>query len=131
MGVNNEDLAGQYQSFGSKALNGVGKGLVLTGTTFLQGTVGLVNGIYQAVNDGKFSSFYDNEFNRSLDEINKWSEDAMPNYYTTAESEASWYSPKYWKTGNFLFDGVIKNLGFATGAYLTGGAYTSALKALP
>ena len=131
MGVDNENLAGQYQSFGSKAVNGVGKGLILTGTTFLQGTVGLVNGVYQAVNDGKFSSFYDNEFNRGLDEINKWSEDAMPNYYTTAESNANWYSPKYWKTGNFLFDGVIKNLGFATGAYLTGGAYTSALKALP
>lgn len=131
MGVNNEDLAGQYQSFGSKAVNGVGKGLILTGTTFLQGTVGLVNGIYQSVNDGKFSSFYDNEFNRSLDEINKWSEDAMPNYYTTAESEASWYSPKYWATGNFMFDGVVKNLGFAAGAYATGGAYTSALKALP
>ena len=131
MGVDNENLAGQYQSFGSKAVNGVGKGLILTGTTFLQGTVGLVNGVYQAVNDGKFSSFYDNEFNRGLDEINKWSEDAMPNYYTTAESNANWYSPKYWKTGNFLFDGVIKNLGFATGAYLTGNAYTSALKALP
>jgi len=131
MGVDNENLAGLYQSFGSKAVNGVGKGLILTGTTFLQGTVGLVNGVYQAVNDGKFSSFYDNEFNRGLDEINKWSEDAMPNYYTTAESNASWYSPKYWATGNFVFDGVIKNLGFAAGAYLTGGAYTSALKALP
>lgn len=131
MGVNNEDMAGQYQSFGSKAVNGVAKGLILTGTTFLQSTVGLINGVYQGINDGKFSSFYDNEFNRSLDEVNKWSEDALPNYYTTAESEANFYSPKYWATGNFVFDGVIKNLGFAAGAYLSGGAFTSALKALP
>lgn len=131
MGVDNEDMAGQYQSLGSKAVNGVTKGLILAGTTFIQGTAGLVNGVYQAINDGKFSSFYDNEFNRGLDEINKWSEDAMPNYYTTAETEANFYSPKYWATGNFVFDGVIKNLGFAAGAYLTGGAYTNALKALP
>ena len=131
MGVNNEDMAGQYQSLGSKAVNGVTKGLILAGTTFIQGTAGLVNGVYQAIDDGKFSSFYDNEFNRGLDEINKWSEDALPNYYTTAETEANFYSPKYWATGNFVFDGVIKNLGFAAGAYLTGGAYTNALKALP
>ena len=131
MGVDNEDMAGQYQSLGSKAVNGVTKGLILAGTTFIQGTAGLVNGVYQAINDGKFSSFYDNEFNRGLDGINKWSEDAMPNYYTAAERDANFYSPKYWATGNFVFDGVIKNLGFAAGAYLTGGAYTNVLKALP
>ena len=131
MGVDNEDMAGQYQSLGSKAVNGVTKGLILAGTTFIQGTAGLVNGVYQAIDDGKFSSFYDNEFNRGLDEINKWSEDAMPNYYTAAERDANFYSPKYWATGNFVFDGVIKNLGFAAGAYLTGGAYTNVLKALP
>jgi len=127
----NEDAAAQGQSFGAKMVNGVSKGLLLTGTTFLQSTVGLVNGTYQAIADGKFSSFYDNEFNRSLDELNKYSEDALPNYYTAAERDAKWYSPKYWATGNFLWDGVVKNLGFAAGAALSGGVYTSTLKALP
>ncbi len=112
-------------------VNGVSKGLLLTGTTFLQSTVGLVNGTYQAIADGQFSSFYDNEFNRSLDEINKYAEDALPNYYTAAERDANWYSPTYWATGNFLWDGVVKNLGFAAGAALSGGVYTNALKALP
>ena len=127
----NEDAAAQGQSFGSKMVNGVGKGLLLTGTTFLQSTIGLVNGTYQAIADGKFSSFYDNEFNRTLDEINKYAEDALPNYYTAEERDASWYSPKYWATGNFLWDGVVKNLGFAAGAALSGGVYTSTLKSLP
>ena len=127
----NEDAAAQGQSFGSRMVNGVSKGLLLTGTTFLQSTVGLVNGTYQAIADGKFSSFYDNEFNRSLDEINKYAEDALPNYYTAAERDASWYSPKYWATGNFLWDGVVKNLGFAAGAALSGSVYTSTLKSLP
>jgi hypothetical protein len=127
----NEDAYGQQQSFGSKMVNGVGKGLLLTGTTFLQSTVGLVNGTIKAIGDGKFSSFYDNEFNNKLDEINKAAEDALPNYYTAVERDANWYSPKYWMTGNFLWDGVVKNLGFAAGASLSGGVYTQALKSLP
>ena len=129
MGVDNEDTAGQYQSFGSKAINGVTKGLILTGTTFLQSTVGLVNGTYQAISDGKFSSFYDNDFNRALDDINKWSEDQFPNYYTQKEANANWYSPDYLLTGNFVFDGVVKNLGFAAGAYFSGGVFTRGVTA--
>jgi len=127
----NEDAAAQSQSFGSKMVNGVSKGLLLTGTTFLQSTIGLVNGTVKAIADGKFSSFYDNEFNRLLDEVNKKAEDALPNYYTASERDANWYSPKYWATGNFLWDGVVKNLGFAAGAALSGGVYTSTLKSLP
>jgi hypothetical protein len=33
-------------------------------------------------------------------------------------------------TGNFLWDGVVKNMGFAAGAYLTGGVYSAGLKGL-
>jgi hypothetical protein len=42
---NNEDAYAQGQSWVDKMVNGVGKGLALTGTTFLQSTVGLVNGL--------------------------------------------------------------------------------------
>ena len=127
---NNEDAYGQNQSWGSKMLNGVGKGLLLTGTTFLQGTAGLVNGLIQWGNTGKFSSFYNNEFNKNLDELNKAAEDYMPNYYTDVEKNAKFYSPDYFMTGNFLWDGVVKNMGFAAGAYLTGGVYSAGLKGL-
>lgn len=127
---NNEDAYGQGQSWGSKMLNGVGKGLLLTGTTFLQGTFGLVNGLIQWGNTGKFSSFYNNEFNKNLDELNKAAEDYMPNYYTDVEKNAKFYSPDYFMTGNFLWDGVVKNMGFAAGAYLTGGVYSAGLKGL-
>jgi hypothetical protein len=127
---NNEDAYGQNQSWGSKMINGVGKGLLLTGTTFLQGTVGLVNGLVQWGNDGRFASFYDNDFNRQLDEIVKKAEDVAPNYYTDVEKNAKFYSPDYFLTGNFLWDGVVKNMGFAAGAYLTGGVYSAGLKGL-
>ena len=131
MGINNEDVAAQYQGWGEKMVNGVLKGGSLALTTFLQGTVGAVNGLYQWNKTGKFSSFYDNEFNRALDQMNKDLEDQLPNYYSNEELNAKWYSPKYWMTGNFLWDGVVKNLGFAAGAYASGAAYASALRALP
>jgi hypothetical protein len=127
---NNEDAYAQGQGWPSKMINGVGKGLILTGTTFLQGTAGLVNGLARWGQDGRFASFYDNDFNRALDEIIKKSEDALPNYYTDKEKNGKWYSPDYFMTGNFLWDSVVKNMGFAAGAYLTGGVYSSALKGL-
>jgi len=127
---NNEDAYAQNQSFASKMVSGVGKGLLLTGTTFLQGTVGLVNGLVQWGADGRFASLYDNDFNRSLDEINRKAEDALPNFYTDKEKNGNWYSPDYFMTGNFLWDGVVKNMGFSAGAYLTGGVYSAALKGL-
>ena len=127
---NNEDAYAQGQGWPSKMVNGVGKGLLLTGTTFLQGTVGLVNGLARWGTDGRFASFYDNEFNRQLDEVIKGAEDVLPNYYTDKEKNGKWYSPDYFMTGNFLWDGVVKNMGFAAGAYLTGGAYSAGLKGL-
>jgi hypothetical protein len=127
---NNEDAYAQGQGWGEKMVNGVAKGLLLTGTTFLQGTVGLVNGLVRWGADGRFASFYDNEFNRNLDEILKEAEDNAPNFYTDVEKNANWYSPDYWMTGNFLWDGVVKNMGFAAGAYLSGGVYSAGLKGL-
>ena len=130
-GWDNEDAAAQGQGWGAQMVNGVSKGLALTGTTFLQNTVGLVNGTFQAISDGRMASFYDNDFNRALDKFNKKLEDALPNYYTAVSRDADWYSPDYWMTGNFLWDGVVKNMGFAAGTYLSAGVYTNILKGIP
>jgi len=130
-GEDNEERYAMQQSFGEKMVNGIGKGLWLTASTLAQSTIGLVNGAFAAINDGKFSSFYDNDLNNWLDGISKKTEDYFPNYYTKEERNAKWYSPKYWATGNFLWDGVVKNLGFAAGAALSGAAFTQALKAIP
>lgn len=131
IGENNEELYSQGQSVGSKFVNGLGKGLALTGTTFLQSTVGFINGVGNFTQTGKLSSFYDNSFNRGLDEINKNLENQLPNYYSQAEKDANWYTPTYLLSANFLFDGILKNLGFSAGALLAGGVYASALKAIP
>jgi len=137
-GTDYEEMFGQQQTWPSKMVNGVGKGLALTGTTFLQSTVGLVNGIGQSIHDGRLASFYDNEMNRSLDKFNKTLEDKWANYYTNAERDAHWYSPSKILSGNFIWDGIVKNLGFAAGAALAGmtfaggiGAISKALGTIP
>ena len=129
--ADNEDAYGQGQGWGSKMVNGVGKGIALTGTTFLQSTVGFVNGLGEWMSTGRLASFYDNDFNRSLDEFNKELEDKLPNFYTQAERDARWYSPSKLFSANFVWDGVVKNLGFAAGAALSGAAYLKALSSIP
>lgn len=126
----NEDLYGSYQSWYSKAGNGILKGAGLAVTTFLNGTAGLIAGIGNAVADGKMSSFYDNDFTRSLDSFNDYMENQFPNYYSDKERNADWYSPDNLFTANFLFDKVIKNLGFSVGALGAGLTYSAALRSL-
>ena len=72
--------------------------------------MGLVNGIGSMFKTGKFSSLYNNPTNQWLDDINKKMEDWMPNYYTQAEKNAEWYSPKNILTANFWSDKILKNL---------------------
>jgi hypothetical protein len=129
-GADNEDIYGSGQSWLDKMANGVVKGASLAATTALQGTVGMVNGVFQAVKDGRFASFYDNSFNQSLDQWNKKLEDSMPNYYSATERNADWYSPSNLLTANFLWDKIVKNMGFAAGAYLSGAMYSKVLQGI-
>lgn len=113
---------------------GLGKGLVLAGTTFLDGTLGLLYGAGSAIanigNENEtgwqtFSRLWDNDISNGLQEINKAAEEAMPNYQTKEEQENAWY--KNLGTANFWADGVLKNMGFMVGAFYSGGAWTKAL----
>lgn len=126
----NEELYAQGQSWYEKAFNATTKGLGIAASTLIQGTAGLLLGTTNAIIDGKFSSFYDNDFSRSLDDWNKQMEDQFPNYYTQAEQDANWYSPTNLLTANFLFDKVVKNLGYAVGAIGAGYGNAAALRAL-
>jgi len=131
IGADNEDLYGQGQSWGDKALNGLLKGLNLAGTTFLQGTVGLVVGLGNVISGNGANSFYNNDFSNAIERWNKNTENYLPNYYTKKERDAAWYESSNLFTANFLFDKFIKNLGFSIGAIYSGAAVTKALKLVP
>lgn len=124
--INN--LRGQVQPWYDQIGAGIAKGVVLAGTTLLDGTIGTVIGAANMLGDQKFSSFWNNPFGRAMQEVNEWSEQALPNYYTKEEEEEPWYMNIL--TSNFIGDKFLKNMGFTVGAFASGNIYASALNAV-
>lgn len=118
---------GELQPWYAQIGAGLAKGAILAGTTFLDGTLGLVLGGAQAIAEGRGSALWDNPFSKAMQSINEWSEEALPNYYTDAERNEPWYENIF--TANFLGDKFIKNLGFTVGAFYGGGVTAAGLKA--
>lgn len=121
------DIRAENQPWYAQIGAGLAKGALLAGTTFLDGTVGLVLGAGTAINEGRWSGLWDNDFSKAMQSANDWSEQALPNYYTRAEQEQPWYENIF--TANFLGDKFIKNLGFTVGAFYSGGVTAAGLKA--
>lgn len=114
---------GDRQPWYAQIAAGISKGLLLAGTTFLDGTIGLLTGIGTAFSEWRFSGIWDNSVSRALKEFNDWSEKALPNYYTREELNNPWYENIF--TSNFLGDKFIKNLGFSIGAFYSGNVYAA------
>lgn len=136
MQQNPNEFRAQNQGALSKWGAGLAKGIELAATTFLDGTVGLLYGVGNAVGEWSqgasftegISKLWDNEISNSLQEFNQEMEQWLPNYRTQEELEKPWYQNM--GTANFWADGVLKNLGFTVGAYYSGAAWTKALKAV-
>lgn len=110
-----------------QAINGTTKGAILAGTTALSGILGIPYGIASAVINQDFSKLWDNDVTRTAQAINDAAEEWLPNYYTKQQTEDSWYSPSNIFSANFIFDKVIKNIGFTVGAAYSGGLYTKGI----
>ncbi len=137
-----QNTRAENQPWYAKVSAGVSKGAILALTTFLDGTVGLLTGAAQMIENasgGKqkeetesdyanriFSGLYNNPFSQALQAVNDWSEEVMPNYYSTYEEEAPWYSNIL--SANFIGDKFLKNLGFTVGAFYSGKLLTAPLK---
>lgn len=120
------DIRAENQPWYAQIGAGLAKGAILAGTTFLDGTVGLIFGAGTAINEGRWSGLWDNDFSKAMQSVNEWSEQTLPNYYTRAEQEQPWYENIF--TANFLGDKFIKNLGFTVGAFYSGGVTAAGLK---
>lgn len=123
------DIRAENQPWYAQIGAGVAKGAVLAGTTFLDGTAGTIFGALNAVDKGKFSAFWDNDFGKAMSSINEWADQYLPNYRTKEEElnddNGEWYKNIF--TANWLGDKFIKNLGFTIGAFATGNLVSSAL----
>ena len=122
------DIRAENQPWYAKIGAGLAKGVVLAGTTFLNGTLGLVAGAGTAVTEGKWSGLWDNDFSRAMDSLNKGAEEVLPNYYTQDELNQPWYTNIF--TANFWGDKFIKNIGFTVGAFYSGNLYSKGLGAI-
>lgn len=120
------DIRAENQPWYAQIGAGLAKGAILAGTTFLDGTLGLLFGAGTAIGEGRWSGLWDNDFSKAMQSVNEWSEQALPNYYTRAEQEQPWYENIF--TANFLGDKFIKNLGFTVGAFYSGGVTAAGLK---
>jgi hypothetical protein len=129
-GRDNEEMYAQAQGSLEKAYNGIVKMAGVATTTFINGTAGLVYGIGKSIADGKFSSFYNNDLSNSLNDFNTNLEDKYAHYKTERERNGDWWEPSNLITGNFLWDNIVKNLGFSLGAAGAGFAWGGALSAL-
>ena len=123
------------QAWYDQLANGLGKAVVLAGTTFIDSTLGTIVGATSAVAEQKFSNLWDNPISRAMLEVNEWSERVLPNYYSEEEqrnnANGEWYKNVF--TSNFWGDKFLKNMGFTMGAMgsavLTGGALKGAINA--
>lgn len=129
---NLEDTRAQLQSNFAKVFNGTVKGITTAGTTFLNGTLGLLvglgTGVYNMFDNDENTSFgngiWNNVFNDLMNKANEKMEEIMPNYYTNDERN----NPlRHLFNANFIGDKFIKNFGFTVGALGSavafGGAY--------
>lgn len=130
-----ENMRALNQSGLSKWINGITKGGVLAGTTFLDGTLGLVYGLGDMllnINNKEesgwetFSRLWDNEFSNGMQAVNQWSEQVLPNYRTKEERDRAWYQNL--GTANFWADTFLKNMGFTVGAFASGSSFTKLMK---
>lgn len=122
------DLRAVKQSAFGQIMNGVGKMGVLTGTTFLDNTLGTVMGLLNMgieaargnIHSGSdvLNAFIDNPVSSFLQDVNNKSEEWMPNYETEYQQNLPWW--KKMATASFIGDHFLKNLGFFAGAYLSG-----------
>ena len=122
------DTRGRNQPWYAQLGSGLVKGVGLAGTTFLDGTVGLVVGIGEAVGQGDISKLWDNEISNGLHDFNQNMEEWLPNYRTEEEQNRSWLQNI--GTMNFWADSFLKNMGFTIGALYSGGVWTKGLKIL-
>ena len=121
------DLRGENQPWYDKVMAGVGKAGILAGTTFVNGTAGLLEGLGEWAITGNFSSVWDNAITNTMKQLTDASEEWLPNYYTQDEID----NPlDHLFNANFWGDKLIKNMGFMIGAAYSGGIYSKGLGAL-
>lgn len=132
-GRDNEDYYGRRETTWNKAVNGIGKLVTKTALYGVSGVVGIIPAAYNLIKTGTLSSAFDNDFIRTINDIDERINHSLPYYYTREERDMGFLQSL--GTANFIFNDVIGNaLSFTTGAilsaYLAAGMGVSSLGAV-
>lgn len=122
------DIRAENQPWCAKIGAGLAKGVVLAGTAFLGGAIGLAIGIGTAIGERRWSGIWDNYLTNAMADVNEWSEEVMPNYYTQYEIDHPWSN--VFTSANFWGDKLIKNIGFFIGSVYGGGAISKGIRGI-
>lgn len=116
----NEQRA-QGQSTGEKWKRGLTKAGITTVGAVAENTLGVLAGMGELFSGGQY---YDNVVGQSVDKMNNWAREEMPNYYTQKEEQMGAFERM--GTANFWADKAANGLGYSLGSIatmaLTGGA---------
>lgn len=125
-----DDTRAEGQSFGEKFTRSYGAQLpVGIFTNVLGNTVGLGVGLAEVIDAGfrdgfgknsTWGKFFNNDFQRSLDDINESVRESLPNYYTSKEAEYGAFKAAFGPgAANFWTDGMANGLSFVAGAVIS------------
>ena len=116
-GLDIQETRGQRQSSGEKWRYGVTKAIGKIGTNVIGGTAGIVYGLFDAMMEGDWSNMWNNSVAHTLDDWNEAMDKKLPNYYTQAERDATFWGKL--GTANFWSDSALNGASFLFGAALT------------
>ena len=124
VGVDNEELAAQNQTTGEKWGRGLKKLVAKTGVNVAGGTIGVVGGLINAIQQQSFSAVYDTKFNKYLEDLNVKLDNNLANYYTAQEKDMNFFQQL--GTANLWSDKVLGGLSFLTGTIISEGLWAAA-----
>lgn len=123
-----DDLRARQQSGLSMFGNALANNIVIAGTTAVSGTLGLANGIFSALNEGKIERLWDNRVNNWATNIQERTREALPIYRGQEYSDKNLIQKM--GTGIFWAD-LVQNLGFAEGMLIQGAGMAKLLSSAP
>jgi len=109
-----DELRARHQSTAEKWGNGLAKMGVTALGAIAENTIGFFAGMGELMTGG---SYYDNGVGKTVDKVNEWMREHMPNYYTKREQEMSVLQGM--GTANFWADKVAGGVGYSLGAIAT------------
>lgn len=123
-----DDLRAEQQSNIGILGNALANNIVIAGTTAIGGTLGLVDGIFSAINEKSFDKIWDNDVTNWVTDIQERTSEALPIYRGENYKNKSLFQ----KMGTGIFWGdLIQNLGFAEGMLLQGAGMAKTLTNAP